>query len=64
MVIAAGLWGREVAARAGVTVPLQAAEHYYLLTQPIAGVTPESVPVIEDVREHARPGVSVRGRHR
>ena len=48
VVIAAGLWGREVAAKAGVTVPLQAAEHYYLLTEPIAGVTPESVPVIED----------------
>ena len=46
--LAAGLWGRELAAKAGVTVPLQAAEHYYLLTEPIAGVTPESVPVIED----------------
>jgi glycine cleavage system aminomethyltransferase T/glycine/D-amino acid oxidase-like deaminating enzyme len=48
VVVAAGLWGRELAAKAGVTVPLQAAEHYYLLTEPIAGVTPESVPVIED----------------
>jgi glycine cleavage system aminomethyltransferase T/glycine/D-amino acid oxidase-like deaminating enzyme len=48
VVIAAGLWGREVAAKAGVTVPLQAAEHYYLLTEPIAGVTPESVPVVEE----------------
>jgi glycine/D-amino acid oxidase-like deaminating enzyme len=48
VVIAAGLWGREVAAKAGVTVPLQAAEHYYLLTEPIPGVTPESVPVIEE----------------
>ena len=48
VVIAAGLWGRELAAKAGVTVPLQAAEHYYLLTEPIAGVTAESVPVIED----------------
>ncbi len=48
VVVAAGLWGREVAAKAGVTVPLQAAEHYYLLTEPIAGVTPESVPVIEE----------------
>jgi glycine cleavage system aminomethyltransferase T/glycine/D-amino acid oxidase-like deaminating enzyme len=48
VVLAAGLWGRELAAKAGVTVPLQAAEHYYLLTEPIPGVTPESVPVIED----------------
>src|SRR3954471_18438739 len=47
-ILAAGLWGRELAAKAGVMVPLQAAEHYYLLTEPIDGVTPESVPVIED----------------
>jgi len=48
VVLAAGLWGRELAATAGVTVPLQAAEHYYLLTEEIDGVTPESVPVIEE----------------
>ena len=48
VVLAAGLWGRELAAKAGVTVPLQAAEHYYLLTEPIEGVTPEGVPVTED----------------
>jgi 4-methylaminobutanoate oxidase (formaldehyde-forming) len=48
VVLAAGLWSRELAAKAGVTVPLQAAEHYYLLTEPIDGVTPESVPVIEE----------------
>ena len=52
VVVAAGLWGRELAAKAGVTVPLQAAEHYYLLTEPIAGVTPESVPVIEDTESY------------
>ena len=48
VVLAAGLWGRELAAKAGVTVPLQAAEHYYLLTEPIEGVTPAGVPVTED----------------
>jgi 4-methylaminobutanoate oxidase (formaldehyde-forming) len=48
VVLAAGLWGRELAAKAGVSVPLQAAEHYYLLTEPIDGVTPESVPVVEE----------------
>ena len=52
VVLAAGLWGRELAAKAGVTVPLQAAEHYYLLTEPIAGVTPESVPVIEEAEAY------------
>ncbi len=47
VVLAAGLWGRELAAKASVTVPVQAAEHYYLLTEPIDGVSPESVPVVE-----------------
>ena len=47
VVIAAGLWGRELSAKAGVMVPLQAAEHYYLLTEPIEGITAE-LPVIED----------------
>jgi len=31
VVNAAGMWGREVGAMAGVSVPLQAAEHYYLI---------------------------------
>jgi 4-methylaminobutanoate oxidase (formaldehyde-forming) len=32
---------------AGVNVPLQAAEHYYLITEPIEGVHPD-LPIIED----------------
>jgi heterotetrameric sarcosine oxidase gamma subunit len=43
----AGLWGRQLGKLAGVNVPLQAAEHYYLLTQPIEGVHPD-LPIIED----------------
>ena len=40
--------GRGSSARCvGVDVPLQAAEHYYLLTEPIAGVH-RDLPVIED----------------
>ena len=33
--LTAGLWSREVAALAGVTAPLYACEHFYLLTEPI-----------------------------
>jgi len=44
----AGMWGRKVGALAGVDVPLQATEHYYLLTEPIAGVSPD-LPILEDV---------------
>ena len=43
----AGQWAREFAALAGIAVPLQAAEHFYLVTEPIAGVVPD-LPVIRD----------------
>ncbi len=48
VVLAAGLWTRQLAAKAGVDVPLQAAEHYYLLTEPMAGVH-RDLPIIEDL---------------
>ena len=47
VVLAAGMWSRQLGAKLGVPVPLQAAEHYYLLTEPLAGVTPD-MPVVED----------------
>ncbi|WP_323037416.1 FAD-dependent oxidoreductase [Pararhodobacter sp.] len=31
-----GMWGRDLAANSGVTLPLHAAEHFYLVTEPIA----------------------------
>ena len=43
----AGQWAREFGALAGVAVPLQSAEHFYLVTEPIAGVSPD-MPVIRD----------------
>ncbi len=47
VVNAAGLWGREVGAMAGVSVPLQAAEHYYLITDTVPWAHPD-LPVVED----------------
>jgi heterotetrameric sarcosine oxidase gamma subunit len=47
VVNAAGMWARQFGALAGVHVPLQAAEHYYLLTDTVAGMDPD-LPVIED----------------
>ena len=44
---AAGLWGREVGALAGVSVPLQAAEHYYLITDTVPWALPD-LPIVED----------------
>lgn len=43
----AGMWARQLGERSGVAIPLQAAEHYYLLTEPIEGVSPDW-PVLED----------------
>ncbi len=42
-----GQWAREFGRRAGVNVPLYAAEHFYLVTRQIAGVAPD-MPVIRD----------------
>jgi len=36
VVLAGGMWSREFAGRHGVALPLQAAEHFYAVTQPIA----------------------------
>ncbi len=38
VVIACGLWSREVAAMAGAHMPLYACEHFYILTKPIAEI--------------------------
>lgn len=38
VVIACGLWSREVAAMAGAHMPLYACEHFYILTKPLAEV--------------------------
>jgi len=43
----AGMWGREVGAMAGVSVPLQAIEHAYLISEPFEGVSPD-LPIFED----------------
>jgi glycine cleavage system aminomethyltransferase T/glycine/D-amino acid oxidase-like deaminating enzyme len=43
----AGQWAKQVGALAGVTVPLHSAEHFYVVTQPIAGVHPD-LPVLRD----------------
>jgi glycine cleavage system T protein len=34
----AGMWGRDLAAASGVTLPLHAAEHFYIVTEPVAGL--------------------------
>lgn len=43
----AGMWAREVAALADASVPLHAAEHFYIVTQPIPGL-PSDLPILRD----------------
>jgi 4-methylaminobutanoate oxidase (formaldehyde-forming) len=42
----AGMWARQVGALAGVSVPLQAIEHAYLISEPIEGVSSD-LPILE-----------------
>ena len=45
VVLAAGMWSHGLGAAAGVAVPLHAAEHFYIVTEPIAGLPPK-LPVL------------------
>ena len=43
----AGQWARALGERHGIAVPLHSAEHFYIVTEPIAGVYP-MLPVMRD----------------
>ena len=47
VVLCGGMWTRDLAASIGVTVPLHACEHYYVLFEGIDGLSP-SLPVLRD----------------
>ena len=47
----AGMWARQLGAESGVNIPLQSAEHYYLITGEIPGM-PKGMPVLEDPASH------------
>jgi len=51
VVNAMGMWARQFGEDSGVTIPNQAAEHYYLITDSIAEVDP-NLPVLEDPSHH------------
>ena len=40
-----GVWAREIGLMAGVSVPLYAAEHMYVVTEPIEGLSPDA-PIV------------------
>jgi 4-methylaminobutanoate oxidase (formaldehyde-forming) len=43
----AGMWAHEVGGWADVVVPLHAAEHFYIVTEPMSGLTPD-LPILRD----------------
>ena len=47
VVLCGGMWTRDLAAGIGVTVPLHACEHYYVLFKDVPGLDP-SLPVLRD----------------
>ncbi len=47
VVLACGLWTRHLAAKQGVNVPLMAAHHYYVVTEPIDGCD-QDWPILRD----------------
>jgi len=40
-----GMWARELGLRSGVTIPLHAAEHFYVVTEPVPGLS-RDLPVL------------------
>ena len=44
----AGMWARDVGAMAGVSIPLHACEHFYVLTEEMAEL-PSNLPVLRDL---------------
>jgi 4-methylaminobutanoate oxidase (formaldehyde-forming) len=47
VVLATGMWTRHLAAQIGVNVPLQACEHFYVVTEPLDSLD-ASTPIVRD----------------
>ena len=47
VVLSAGIWTRRLAAQIGVVVPVQACEHFYVITEPLEGVD-IATPILRD----------------
>ncbi|MCY4370721.1 MAG: FAD-dependent oxidoreductase [bacterium] len=47
VVLACGIWTRQLAASAGVNVPLHPCEHFYVVTEPLDGMLP-GMPTLRD----------------
>ena len=47
IVLASGMWSRQIGEKVGVSIPLYPAEHFYIITEPIKDLS-KTLPVIRD----------------
>ncbi len=47
IVLASGMWSRQIGEKVGVSIPLYPAEHFYIITEPIENLS-KTLPVIRD----------------
>ena len=47
IVLATGMWSRQIASEVDVSIPLYPDEHFYILTEPVKGID-RSLPVLRD----------------
>ena len=47
IVLASGMWSRQIGEKTGVSIPLYPAEHFYIITEPIKNLS-NKLPVIRD----------------
>ena len=47
IVLASGMWSRQIGEKVGVSIPLYPAEHFYIITEPIKNLS-SNLPVIRD----------------
>ena len=47
IVLASGMWSRQIGEKAGVSIPLYPAEHFYIITEPINNLS-NTLPTIRD----------------
>ena len=47
IVLASGMWSRQIGEKVGVNIPLYPAEHFYIITEPIENLS-KTLPTIRD----------------
>ena len=50
VVLATGMWSRQIGEDIGVSIPLYPNEHFYIITEPIKGL-PKNLPVLRDYND-------------